>query len=186
MQWVAQLGYQACLRTFDSPCVFIRSGDQCPEFRTEVSLVKEPGLAPIAQLQRLSIDGQGPVVYRYKQPFHDGTIHVVLEPLDFITRLTALVPRPRLNLTRFHGVFAPNFKHRAGIVPRLARGRMNADRPLALMTWAQRLKRAFAIDNEVYQIRYHSEFAVFGSSLSGRTENKSALELESELVPLIT
>jgi hypothetical protein len=41
-------------------------------------------------------------VYRYKQPFHDGSTHVLLEPLDFIARLAALVPRPRLNLTRFH------------------------------------------------------------------------------------
>jgi hypothetical protein len=31
---------------------------------------------------------------------------VVLEPLDFMARLAALVPRPRLNLTRFHAVFA--------------------------------------------------------------------------------
>jgi len=30
---------------------------------------------------------------------------VVLEQLDFITRLAALVPRPRVNLTRYHGVF---------------------------------------------------------------------------------
>jgi hypothetical protein len=56
---------------------------------------------PIAT-KRLSIDGQGRVIYRYKHPFRDGSTHVVLEPLDFIARLAALVPRPRLNLTRFH------------------------------------------------------------------------------------
>ena len=50
---------------------------------------------PIAT-KRLSIDGQGRVVYRYKQPFRDGSTHVLLEPLDFIARLVALVPRPRL------------------------------------------------------------------------------------------
>jgi hypothetical protein len=49
--------------------------------------------------------------------------------------LAAFVPRPRLNLRRFHGVFAPNFKHRAQIVPRRARGRVDADKPLAPMTW---------------------------------------------------
>jgi hypothetical protein len=87
-------------------------------------------------------------VYQYKQPFRDGSTHVVLEPLDFIARLAALVPRPRLNLTRFHGVFAPNFKHRLRIVPRRARGRVDADKPLAPMSWAQRLKRVFAIDIE--------------------------------------
>jgi hypothetical protein len=41
-------------------------------------------------------------VYQYKQPFRDGSTHVVLVPLDSIARLAALVPRPRLNLTCFH------------------------------------------------------------------------------------
>jgi len=62
-----------------------------------------------------------------------------------IARLAALVPRPRLNLTRFHGIFAPNFKHRHQIVP-CARGRVDDDQPLAPMNWAQRLQRVFAID----------------------------------------
>ena len=34
-----------------------------------------------------------------------------------MARLTALVPKPRVNLTRFHGVFAPNSKLRALITP---------------------------------------------------------------------
>jgi hypothetical protein len=72
---------------------------------------------------------------------------VVLEPLDFIARLAALVPRPRLNLTRFHGVFAPNFKHRARIAPRRPR-HIDADKPPAPMSWMQRLRRVFAIDIE--------------------------------------
>ncbi len=29
-------------------------------------------------------------------------------PLDFLSRLASLIPRPRTNLIRFHGVFAPN------------------------------------------------------------------------------
>jgi len=41
--------------------------------------------------------------------------HVIFEPLDFIARLAALVPKPRFHLTRFHGVFAPNSKHRAAV-----------------------------------------------------------------------
>jgi hypothetical protein len=99
-------------------------------------------------IKRLSVDDRGRVVYRYKRPFRDGSTHVVLEPLDFIARLAALVPRPRLNLTRFHGIFAPNAKHRHKIVPRRVRGRVNDDKPLAPMSWAQRLKRVFAIDIE--------------------------------------
>jgi ribosomal protein S27E len=102
---------------------------------------------PIAT-RRLSLDAQGRVVYRYKRPFRDGSTHVVLEPLDFMARLAALVPRPRLNLTRFHGVFAPNFKLRHKVVPRHSRGRVDNDKPKAPMSWMQRLKRVFAIDIE--------------------------------------
>jgi len=54
--------------------------------------------------------------------FGYGTTHVIFEPLDFMARLAAQVPKPRVNLTRFHGVFAgapdrPNSKHRALITP---------------------------------------------------------------------
>ncbi len=55
--------------------------------------------------------------YELKTPYRDGTTHVIFEPLDFIARLAALVPKPRVNLTRFHGVFAPNSKHRARVTP---------------------------------------------------------------------
>ena len=36
--------------------------------------------------------------------------HVVFEPLDFIARLAALVPNPRVNLTRYHGVIDMNWR----------------------------------------------------------------------------
>ncbi|HIE70192.1 MAG TPA: IS91 family transposase, partial [Planctomycetes bacterium] len=97
---------------------------------------------------RLSTNERGQVVYKFKQPFRDGTTHVVLDPLDFIARLAALVPRPRLNLTRFHGVFAPNCKHRQHIVPRRDAVKEPKDKPCAPMTWMQRLKRVFAMDIE--------------------------------------
>ena len=64
----------------------------------------------------LSVDGDGLVVYQLKHAFRDGTTHVLFEPLDFIARLAALVPRPRAHLVRYHGLFAPNAKHRAHIV----------------------------------------------------------------------
>lgn len=102
---------------------------------------------PIAT-KRLSVDDRGRVVYCYKRPFRDGSSHVVLEPLDFMARLAALVPRPRLNLTRFHGIFAPNIKHRHKTVPRRPRGGIDNDKPLAPMSWAQRLKRVSTIDIE--------------------------------------
>ncbi len=57
------------------------------------------------------------VRYQLKTPYRDGTTHVIFEPVDFIARLAALVPKPRVNLTRFHGVFAPNSAHRARVTP---------------------------------------------------------------------
>jgi hypothetical protein len=67
--------------------------------------------------KRLSITPNGNVCYQLKTPYRDGTIHVIFEPLDFIARLAALVPKPSVNLTRFHGVFAPNSQHRALVAP---------------------------------------------------------------------
>ena len=114
---------------------------------------------PAVSEQRLSLTPTGKVRYELKTPFRNGTTDVIFEPLDFLARLAALVPKPRINLTRFHGVFAPNSKHRALVTP-AGRGkgsrqakptgddadeRAPAERHAA-MTWAQRLKRVFNID----------------------------------------
>ena len=59
------------------------------------------------------------ILNELKTPYNDGTTHVIFEPLDFtapahpcargisasmhvISRLAALVRKPRVNLTRFH------------------------------------------------------------------------------------
>jgi hypothetical protein len=93
------------------------------------------------------------VRYTLKTPYRDGTTHVVFEPLDFMARLAALVPRPRAHLTRYHGVFAPHSRWRAEVTPK-GRGkamttdlRTPAERHRA-MSWAQRLKRVFGIEIE--------------------------------------
>jgi hypothetical protein len=69
------------------------------------------------RIARLDIGRGGNIRHQLKTPYRDGTTHVIFEPLDFMVRLAALIPRPRANLTRFHGVFAPNSKHRALITP---------------------------------------------------------------------
>ena len=109
---------------------------------------------PAIANERLALTRQGDVRYRLKTPYGDGTTHVVFEPLDFIARLAALVPKPRVNLTRFHGVFAPNSTLRAQATPG-RRGRCAGNdvaktpaQRRAAMTWAQRLKRVFRIDIE--------------------------------------
>ena len=72
---------------------------------------------PAISEKRLSVTANGNVRYQLKTPYRDGTTHVIFEPLDFIARLAALVPKPRVNLTRFHGVFAPNSRYRARVTP---------------------------------------------------------------------
>ena len=64
---------------------------------------------------RLSLTPSGNVRYQLNTPYRNGTMHVIFEPLDSMARLAALVPRPRVNLTRYHGVFAPNSPHRAPV-----------------------------------------------------------------------
>jgi hypothetical protein len=45
---------------------------------------------------RLLLTPSGNVRYQLKTPYRDGTTHVIFEPLDFMARLAALVPRPRV------------------------------------------------------------------------------------------
>ncbi|MFT6907197.1 MAG: hypothetical protein ACJAS1_003874 [Oleiphilaceae bacterium] len=112
--------------------------------------------------KRLAITTYGKVRYQLKTPYRDGTTgdrrsHAIFESLDFIARLAALVPKPRVNLTRFHGVFAPNSRHRVTITPAF-RNKTKQALPTGQektqankhqsMTWAQRLKRVFNIDIE--------------------------------------
>jgi hypothetical protein len=47
------------------------------------------------------------------------TTHQVMSPLEFMQRLAALVPRPRLRLILFHGVLSPNAKLRAKLLKRV-------------------------------------------------------------------
>jgi len=72
---------------------------------------------PAIANERLKRNRAGQVVLQLKSPYKDGTTHIVMEPLEFMERLAALVPRPRLHLIRFHGVLAPNAKLRGKIVP---------------------------------------------------------------------
>jgi hypothetical protein len=74
-------------------------------------------LRPAIVEDRLSWTKDGKVRYRFRRPFRDGSTAIVLSPLTLIERLAALVPRPRKNLTTYHGVFAPNAAYRDAIVP---------------------------------------------------------------------
>ena len=99
----------------------------------------------------------GQVVLKLKTPYRNGTTHIVMSPLEFMQRLAALVPRPRLHLIRFHGVLAPNAKLRSEVVPAPAQTttagagdckHAHAHSAPVRMRWARLLKRVYDIDIE--------------------------------------
>lgn len=112
---------------------------------------------PAVSEKRLSLTATGNVRYELKTPYKDGTTHVFFSPLDFMSKLAALVPPRSLNLTRFYGVLAPNSNVRAEVTasqrgknsPRLAEQHLKDSGKTyhaGSMSWVQRLKRVFNID----------------------------------------
>ena len=111
-----------CLVLFNLPDFSLRAATCCEaKQRGKVEELCRYITRPAIANERPSTNEQGQVVYRFKQPFRDGTTHLVLDPLDFMARLAALVARPRLNLTRTHSVFASNCKLLEHITRRKAR-----------------------------------------------------------------
>ena len=51
---------------------------------------------PALANERVQTNAAGQVVLKLKTPWRDGTTHLVMSPLEFMQRLAALVPRPRL------------------------------------------------------------------------------------------
>jgi hypothetical protein len=82
-----------------------------------------------------------------------------MSPLEFMQRLAALVPRPRLHLIRCHGVLAPNAKLRELVVPQEPEAPAQEAKPAECeagcahhrpvrLSWAKLLKRVFELDME--------------------------------------
>ena len=118
---------------------------------------------PALANERVQTNAAGQVVLKLKTAWRDGTTHLVMSPLEFMLRLAALVPRPRLHLIRFHGVLTPNAKLRALVVlqevphepepanqeskPAECEANRVHHRPVRL-SWAKLLKRVFDLDLE--------------------------------------
>ena len=65
---------------------------------------------PALANELVQTNAAGQVALKLKTAWRDGTMHTAMSPLGFVQRLAALVPMPRLHLTRFQGVLAPNAK----------------------------------------------------------------------------
>jgi hypothetical protein len=77
---------------------------------------------PPLATERLSRMNDGRLLYRLKQRWRDGTTHIVLEPLELLEKLAALVPPPRFHLVRYHGILGPCASARDRVVPARSAG----------------------------------------------------------------
>jgi hypothetical protein len=111
------------------------------------------GARPPLALSRLGMLPDGRVIYCFKRALPDGTDSLALAPTEFLARLAAIVPPPRVHLVRYHGVFAPNAKDRPHVIP--VPGPVesaSAPAPAApqlrerRLDWAALLCRVFAIE----------------------------------------
>ncbi len=110
---------------------------------------------PAIALDRLSMSPNGQVVYTLKRPYDDGTTAISMTSLELLERLAAIVPRPKVHLTRFAGVIAPHYKYRSLVVlkpptmPELQEVTADKAKPTkSRITWARLLRRVFSIDIE--------------------------------------
>ena len=120
-------------------------------------------LRPAVAQDRLRLTDDGRVVLQLKTAWSDGTSHLIFEPVDFLARLAALIPRPRTNLIFYHGVLAPHARWRSAVVAYGAEVDTDAGVDAAGMDappaeepgsrpsergwpWAQLMRRAFSLD----------------------------------------
>ncbi len=86
----------------------------------------------------------------------------MLDPLDFISRLAALVPPPKQNLTRYYGLFATASKQRSVIMlnqPKHKKAKKRnkgkckeTKKRKERLTWSQKLARVFDIDRAAFRV----------------------------------
>lgn len=142
---------------------------------------------PAIAMDRLSLTEEGDISYELKTPYRNGTTHIIFEPLDFISKLAALVPVPSVHLIRFHGLFAPNSKLRPYIVPKnnsLSKEIKGKSNKHTGMTWTERLKRTFKIDINICE-RCDGKAKVIACIYDPKVINKILTHLESHPVPQI-
>ena len=70
---------------------------------------------PVAQ-DALELTPDGKVLLRLRRPWRDGTRAIRFEPSEFLEKLAAMIPRPRINLLLYHGAFAPRGRCHSGPV----------------------------------------------------------------------
>lgn len=112
----------------------------------QVPGVDRPTARAFPNSSQLEVDGADRVIYQLRKPRGDGATHLVMEPVEFVEKLAALVPPARVHQVQYHGVLAPNSKWRKhkkvesepkGKPPGSAKRRRD---------WAELLQKTFGVD----------------------------------------
>ena len=81
------------------------------------------------------------LVYRLSKPTHKGQTFVQLDPLEFLERIAAFIPKPHRHRRHYHGVFAPNSPLRKKVVA-YAQRRIGETIPAYITKVVEKTKRA--------------------------------------------
>jgi hypothetical protein len=128
--WVTSRGpCQAHLEGFDLHAAVTVAADD----RTGVERLCRYVLRPPVAQERLSLTPDGLVCVTLKSEWHDGTSHLLFTPVEFLEKLAALTPRPRINLVLYYGILAPRARQRARAVGHAATAPSPADSRLAAL-----------------------------------------------------
>ena len=106
-------------------------------------------LRPPFAHERIRQREDGRYEYELRRPWTNGAVSVVLDGVELMEKLAALIPGPRETDIVYHGVWAPNAKMRGRIVP--AGGKKGGEKEGeekggSWIAWAELKKRVFGID----------------------------------------
>lgn len=165
---------------------YVRAGD-----RAELLKLAKYILSPPLTHDQVEVDGDDRVLLRYRRPRRDGTECAILDPMTFLSRLAALVPRPKRNTVRFHGVWGPNAHNRADAVPghpehdedECGEAPSDEDR----QAWSSMLKQAHVSDirrcprcsGKLILLALDSPWLIY------RNQRRQPLDAPSPLIPLM-
>ncbi|HEY7654036.1 MAG TPA: transposase, partial [Methylomirabilota bacterium] len=109
---------------------------------------------PLAQ-DRVQRRADGRLLVTLKTAWRDGTSYLLFEPIEFMEKLAAIIPRPAVNLVLYHGVLAPHARWRSHVV-RYGRPAADPNTPEVdarphpptpgAWTWPALMRRVFDLD----------------------------------------
>ena len=127
------------------------------------------------------MDEEGRVVYQLKKAYQNGTTHLRFTQEEFVEKLIALVPTPRMNLIRYHGVLGANSKLRKKVVKKNKNKEKLAEKSPKVyrLSWSKLLKRVF--DFEIETCVCGGELRILSAIIDIETTTKIMNSLQMEI-----